>query len=437
LVFDGNNLGLNVTPSAWYTPLSTRALEFSAGSLFNINNTDFGLIQNGFLNSGGSYVYKASLAACRQDLYNGGFRWYTAPSGTAGNPITFTQAMTLTAAGRLGIGTTSPTSVLDVRGTIPIVRIEPDVSTQAASLQVMNDSKLSYFGRENSTGDYFFSAAVTPYSTVINAYNSTAPIIFGHNTAEVYIANGGNVGIGTSSPDVKLSVVGDLKLTGSSPTYPVITMIDSTASGSAYAILSGFPALGDFTIREAGVGNHLTIKKTSGNAVFAGNIGIGGTTPTTSGTGITFPASQSASSDPQTLDDYEEGTWTPTLTGSSVSGSQTYTTQLGSYTKIGRLVSLNFYCVLASKGTISGNIYLSNFPFTSAPNNNDVRYGRGSFGFENLATIFCSMGSVHDVNVTYAYITGARAAAFSSTALTDADLNNTSQFHGSLVYNAY
>ena len=105
------NLGLGVTPSAWYTPLSTRALEFSAGSLFNISNTDFGLIQNGFLNSGGSYVYKASLAACRHDLYNGGFRWYTAPSGTAGNAITFTQAMTLDASGNLLVGTTSYSGV--------------------------------------------------------------------------------------------------------------------------------------------------------------------------------------------------------------------------------------------------------------------------------------------------------------------------------------
>jgi hypothetical protein len=44
----------------------------------------------------------------------------------------------------------------------------------------------------------------------------------------------------------------------------------------------------------------------------SGNIGIGGATPSASGTGITFPATASASTDANTLDDYEEGTWTPT-----------------------------------------------------------------------------------------------------------------------------
>jgi hypothetical protein len=46
----------------------------------------------------------------------GAHKWFTAPSGTAGNAITFTQAMTLDASGRLGIGTTTPDMVLDVSG---------------------------------------------------------------------------------------------------------------------------------------------------------------------------------------------------------------------------------------------------------------------------------------------------------------------------------
>ena len=52
-------------------------------------------------------------------MESGGHAWYTAPSGTAGNAISFTQAMTLDASGRLGIGTTSPASYarLSVSGT--------------------------------------------------------------------------------------------------------------------------------------------------------------------------------------------------------------------------------------------------------------------------------------------------------------------------------
>lgn len=73
----------------------------------------------------------------------------------------------------------------------------------------------------------------------------------------------------------------------------------------------------------------------SGRVKTASTISVGGATPSTSGAGITFPATQSASSDANTLDDYEEGSFTPTLTG-------TWTTLptdlVGRYTKIGRLV---------------------------------------------------------------------------------------------------
>ena len=98
---------------------------------------------------------------------------------------------------------------------------------------------------------------------------------------------------------------------------------------------------------------------------FATTIGVGGATPSTSGAGITFPATQSASTDANTLDDYEEGTWTPTIVGSSTTGTGTYSYQVGRYTKIGNLVNLSCY-IAWSAHTGTGNMYLGNLPFTSA-----------------------------------------------------------------------
>jgi hypothetical protein len=70
---------------------------------------------------------------------------------------------------------------------------------------------------------------------------------------------------------------------------------------------------------------------------FATTIGVGGATAAASGAGITFPASQSASSDANTLDDYEEGTWTATdASGAGLSLSST----TNRYTKVGRLVTI-------------------------------------------------------------------------------------------------
>lgn len=77
---------------------------------------------------------------------------------------------------------------------------------------------------------------------------------------------------------------------------------------------------------------------------------------------LKFPANQNASSDANTLDDYEEGTWTPTL--QTTSGSPTYTSQLGSYTKVGRLVTVGFFLYISSKNTLAtGTLRIGGLPF--------------------------------------------------------------------------
>jgi hypothetical protein len=83
------------------------------------------------------------------------------------------------------------------------------------------------------------------------------------------------------------------------------------------------------------------------------------------GTGIAFPATQSASSDANTLDDYEEGTWTPTLTGASSDPTVTYTTQTGQYTKVGRVVHVQCSIVPATYSGGSGFLRIAGLPFTS------------------------------------------------------------------------
>lgn len=100
---------------------------------------------------------------------------------------------------------------------------------------------------------------------------------------------------------------------------------------------------------------------------FTTTIGVGGATASASGAGISFPATQSASTDANTLDDYEEGTFTPTLTNTS--GSLSYATQAGKYTKIGNIVVCVFW-IQWSSGSLSGSTtYMSGLPFNSASGN--------------------------------------------------------------------
>ena len=83
--------------------------------------------------------------------------------------------------------------------------------------------------------------------------------------------------------------------------------------------------------------------------------------------GITFPATQVPSADANTLDDYEEGSWTPTLIGSSTSPTVTYNTRTGRYTKIGNVVYLSFRITVSFSGG-SGVAFISGLPFTAGSN---------------------------------------------------------------------
>jgi hypothetical protein len=119
---------------------------------------------------------------------------------------------------------------------------------------------------------------------------------------------------------------------------------------------------------------------TAQGAQFLNCIGVGNATPSTSGAGITFPATQSASTDANTLDDYEEGTWTPTARGQASVGTTTYSTAVGRYTKIGNQVTATLYMVVTSL-TGTGTLEIANFPFT---NNGGNSYTTGSCMTNNL-----------------------------------------------------
>jgi hypothetical protein len=81
---------------------------------------------------------------------------------------------------------------------------------------------------------------------------------------------------------------------------------------------------------------------------------------------IQFPATASASSDANTLDDYEEGTWTPVLTfGGSSTGITYDVSDRGLYTKVGNIVTVFVRMVLTSKGSASGTALITGLPFTS------------------------------------------------------------------------
>lgn len=95
---------------------------------------------------------------------------------------------------------------------------------------------------------------------------------------------------------------------------------------------------------------------------FTTTIGVGAATASASGAGVTFPATQSASSDANTLDDYEEGTYTPILGATTTNPTVTYSVQKGYYTKIGNRVQISYDLAWTAKSGGSGTSFMS-LPF--------------------------------------------------------------------------
>jgi hypothetical protein len=150
------NLGLGVTPSGWGSPFN--ALQISRLGMRGSTATA-GLSFNTYYD-GASFRYIASGLTATDYYQNSGQHvWNIAPSGTAGNAISFSQVMTLDASGNLGIGTTSPLARLHLNdasgGDVPRIRITNGVTGTGATdgmfVGISNSSQLDVWNFENNS----------------------------------------------------------------------------------------------------------------------------------------------------------------------------------------------------------------------------------------------------------------------------------------------
>jgi hypothetical protein len=200
-------------------------------------------------------------------------------------------------------------------------------------------------------------------------------------TEDMRIDSAGNVGIGTTSPATLLhlksttSGAPQLRIEGTGTNNGVITFLGAghanTAVGIRYVSTADSTGHLAFYANETSSGT-LTERM---RILSTGNIlCLAGGSNTATGTGIAFPATQSASADANTLDDYEEGTFTPTVliggTNCTITSSAT-----GTYTKIGNVV---FFACRAEGVTKAGtgSLALASLPFASSSAGNQNRYSQ-------------------------------------------------------------
>ncbi len=248
---------------------------------------------------------------------------------------------------RVGIGTATPAAKLIVR--------------DGSNRNLLVSSDASQLGSAGvAIGSFTDNAAgYAPLSIIAGTSMG-----FGINGSTAMTLNAAGLGVGVASPTNKLNLA-------TSSGSCIAGMTNGTNS-CRYAIDSTGPYIYSLT---SGA-QSLRVIAPTGLTVFTidetGNCGIGVAPAGTGGclqlkSGITFPATQVASSDANTLDDYEEGTWTGTLKG-SVSDPTIPVTATGAYTKVGRLVTVTIRYINVLTTGASGDVTITGLPFSGAEN---------------------------------------------------------------------
>lgn len=320
---------------------------------------------------------------------------------TSGSALTFDGT-------NLGIGTGSPSQKLDVQAPTSIIVSTSTTGTNSVRFVQNNTGGQLLVGIDNSAGSSAFG--VGAYAAGV-WYTGAYPLVFAtNNTERARISSGGNFGIGTNSPLIALHVVG----TGNANSIMTNQVVRFASTANAINFgddgTDGLIGVGNsgsnlsLLSRVAGVYSKALTVNSDSTIKTATTISVGNATPTTSGAGITFPATQSASSNANTLDDYEEGTWTPVLRGAGTAGSYTLSidTNGATYTKVGRLVTVNCSFVLTtivSAGTAYAQV--TGLPFANAGQIS------GSCYFQNVtvdaSTLWCDVQFISATGQTIVY----------------------------------
>lgn len=299
-------------------------------------------------------------------------------TGSSGSATFVTTGATDTTAdgGGIRIKGTTDKSITYVNATTAFTSTENfDLATGKAyrigNVQVANGNTTTL---GPTTGSWSIGAGVTSSSLTsvgtLSSLSVSGNLTVNTNTLFVDVSNT-RVGIGTTSgvSSCKLNVstginCQGLNVAGTGGFYNGVNKfgVDNN-SGTTRFYSSGANSSTkgsyDFRITDS-VGtldtSAVTINTSGDLGIINGNLVIG-----TSGKGIDFSAAGNAAGmTSELLDDYEIGTWTP-----SIGGNATYTTQQGTYTKIGRMVQATFYLTINVKGT-GGNTQITGLPFTSA-----------------------------------------------------------------------
>lgn len=197
--------------------------------------------------------------------------------------------------------------------------------------------------------------------------------------------------------------------------------LDVNPPVSSAVTFSGTPTAGRVaywtgagTIADSGIGTSGLVLTTGAQSIagvktFSNGINLGGTNLTV----------------------YEEGTWTPAIRFGSASTGITYSTQVGTYTRVGNIVTAKCRIILTSKGTSVGSLDMTGLPYAASSSANDVAMAR----WTNMATSYVAyfvLTQSSSTVLTFRALTAASGTGGTTPA--DTDFNNNSTLVFTIVY---
>ena len=312
---------------------------------------------------------------------------------------------------RVGVGSITPSHVLDIQSTAATLRIRNTTAPATGGT-----SSLLFEGINN------FSGVSQSFINSIQAGNSgTTQLAFGTSgtvdataTERMRITSTGNVGIGTTAPTALLH-------------------LEKASQDNVLAVVGQDGYEGALFLSGAGSGKDANI--TVGNSRSLVFYSTANSTPAARGTkiltidsqGIKFGTDTAAAN---ALDDYEEGTWTMGVSFGGASVGVTTSVSTGTYTKIGRQVTVNGLLILTSKGSSTGSAKITGLPFTIV--NSTANYTAASLRLTNInfTDQFQGYGDINTTIIALEEVTMLGAV----TDLTNADFANNSAALVSLTY---
>jgi hypothetical protein len=380
----GGNLIFSTTPQN-STTLTERMRITSGGALLVnrssiVNDTVYKFVVRNSTNVNIGFGIQGGEASieCFNDALSAG-----TPLRIYGEPLQLytsgTEKMRITSGGNVGIGTTSPSARLEINAASAssILRVlggGDGTGGGKGNIRSGDQGGTNFwdFGRDNlTTGDF----VITEYggSPILRLRSSSGAATFSSTVSATSYG-----GTSASFTDGNVSIIGGNYLVSNN--FPNAGELRGILSKAYYqtnyptSILFGDPGVNNFNVITFNVSNADTTGTEKMRITGEGYLRM-------ATGGIQFNGDTAAAN---ALDDYEEGTFTPTVEGTGAVGTGTYARQIGVYTKIGNIVTINVWLQWSSH-TGTGDMKLSNLPFTSIGTNNFR--ASGTFGWVDNLTL--------------------------------------------------